>query len=629
MYSWLIDLPRAVKRAMLITLDTALIPACLYLAFVLRLDPSWLPIFLERSWALFPLLTVSGIAVLVVWRLDSFKIHAFEARASIRFAFAAATMAVIAMGLSYTFQLGVPRSVPIIFAGLYTLCTVCVRIGAQAFFEWLAKRSSRMIPVAVYGAGAAGIQLVSALRRSREVTPIAFVDDNHTLHGLVVANLPVRSPATLQGMIASGRIQRVLIAIPSLSRIRRRQLIAELSGLGAEVQVLPSFIELMDGPALEDQLRTVDPDDLLGREAVDLDIPDVAKAYAGRSVMVTGAGGSIGSELCRQLVSCGPARVVLFELNEFALYSIDADMRALTEGTGIQVVPRLGSVCDRARVDQVIADQGVEIVLHAAAYKHVPLIEENEAEGAGNNVIGTQTVAEAARDAGLERFILVSTDKAVRPTNIMGATKRMAELVVQDLQTRSPRTKFAIVRFGNVLGSSGSVLPLFQRQIASGGPVTVTHQDVTRFFMTIPEASRLVLLAGAYAEGGDHFVLDMGEPRKVIDIARRMIALAGRTVREEGSEDGEIEIKVIGLRPGEKLYEELLIDNDSLVKTPHSKILRAEEKALSQIEVAAMMRELNAAIAENDAPRVRAAVRKWVEGYHPPAVSTDAARLGT
>jgi FlaA1/EpsC-like NDP-sugar epimerase len=306
----------------------------------------------------------------------------------------------------------------------------------------------------------------------------------------------------------------------------------------------------------------------------------------------------------------------LFEQGEFQLYSIDQELQPEAKATGIPIVSRLGSVTNKERVAGVIAEEGVEIVLHAAAYKHVPLVEENELEGARNNVLGTQVVAESAAEAKLERFILVSTDKAVRPTNIMGATKRMAELVVQDVQTRNAATKFAMVRFGNVLGSSGSVLPLFQKQIARGGPVTVTHKDVTRFFMTIPEAARLVLLAGAYAKGGDVFVLDMGEPQKIIDIAHRMISLSGRRVKDPMTGVGDIEIRVTGLRPGEKLYEELLIDDDSLLPTPHTKILRAQEGMLSQIEVAAMVRELKGSIDDADAVRLRQLIATRVEGYH-------------
>ncbi|MGB7318467.1 MAG: nucleoside-diphosphate sugar epimerase/dehydratase, partial [Planktotalea sp.] len=474
--------------------------------------------------------------------------------------------------------------------------------------------SSDKTRVIIYGAGAAGIQLASALRQSRELSPVAFVDDNPSLRGLIVSGLKVQSPAALENLVAQGKIERVLLAMPSISSARRDAILTGLIDLDCEVQILPSYVDLVAGKGQADELRTVTPDALLGRDKVDLDIPDVAKTYAGRSVMVTGAGGSIGSELCRQLVGTAPAHIVLFERSEIALYQIDRELRPIAENAGIIVTTRLGSVTDARRVLEVMKETGTEIVLHAAAYKHVPLVEENELEGARNNVLGTQVVAEAAMAMGVERFILISTDKAVRPTNIMGATKRLAELVVQDLQTRSDKTKFSMVRFGNVLGSSGSVLPLFEQQIRRGGPVTVTHPEVTRFFMTIPEAARLVLLAGAYATGGDVFVLDMGEPMRIIDIARRMITLSGRTILENG--EGDIEIQIIGMRPGEKLYEELLIDDDSLGATPHSKILRAEEKMLSQIEIIAILRELELILKTGDIRGLRKLIETRVDGYH-------------
>jgi FlaA1/EpsC-like NDP-sugar epimerase len=480
----------------------------------------------------------------------------------------------------------------------------------------LATFGMQKTPVAIYGAGAAGIQLASALRQSAELAPKAFIDDNPALRGLIVSGLHVQSPEALKSLADGGKIERVLLAMPSISRERQEAILTRLAELPCEVQVLPSYVDLITGKDALNNLRTVTPDELLGRDKVDLDIPDVAKAYTARAVMVTGAGGSIGSELCRQLVGTAPAHIILFERSELALYQIDRELRPLADAAGISVTTRLGSVTDSRRVAEVMAETGTEIVLHAAAYKHVPLVEENELEGARNNVLGTQVVAEAAIAQGCERFILISTDKAVRPTNIMGATKRVAELVVQDLQTRASSTKLSMVRFGNVLGSSGSVLPLFEQQIRRGGPVTVTHPEVTRFFMTIPEAARLVLLAGAYATGGDVFVLDMGEPMKILDIARRMIELSGRSVMEDGT--GDIEIKITGLRPGEKLYEELLINDDSLRATPHVKILRAEEVILSQIEIASILRELKRILRSADGAALRKLVEVKVDGYHQP-----------
>lgn len=607
-------LPRSLKRTIFFLTDTALIPISLYAANALRYG-SVTPTLTSRI-SLIALITLVGMGLIVFFRLPQIKLHAFENRAMTQIGLVAICLTAATMIGSYLLKAEGPRSVPLIFGSLFFLFSIGIRISGLALFTYLRDRNSDRQPVLIYGAGAAGIQLASALARSREARPVAFIDDNPNLHGLMVAGLPVSAPSKIDAMISKHDVARILLAIPSAPAARQAELVSHLSSYPPEVQVLPSYVDLMAGKGLEASLRTVTPDELLGRDKVDLDIPEIAKAYAGRVVMVTGAGGSIGSELCRQLVNCAPARIILFEQGEFQLYSIDRELRPMAKAADIPVTTRLGSVTNMARVRGVMAEENVDIILHAAAYKHVPLVEDNELEGARNNVLGTQIVAEAAAAAGIERFILVSTDKAVRPTNIMGATKRMAELVVQDLATRSQTTKFAMVRFGNVLGSSGSVLPLFQKQIEAGGPVTVTHSEVTRFFMTIPEAARLVLLAGAYAKGGDVFVLDMGEPQKIIDIAQRMIELSGRSLKDTRTGEGDIAIEITGLRPGEKLYEELLINDNSLVPTPHEKILRAKERKLSQIEVAAMLRELQACITEADTQQLRALVSTRVEGYH-------------
>ncbi|MEM7320790.1 MAG: nucleoside-diphosphate sugar epimerase/dehydratase, partial [Pseudomonadota bacterium] len=406
--------------------------------------------------------------------------------------------------------------------------------------------------------------------------------------------------------------------------LRRKEIVAALDPLPCDVQTMPGLADMLENGDLVDSLKPVSLDDLLGRTAVDLDVPDIAKAYAGRTVLITGAGGSIGSELCRQMLHCRARRIILFDHSEYALYRIDREIRPLAQLAGVEVATVLGSITSSARVTWALQEYDVEIVLHAAAYKHVPLVEANELAGTRNNVQGTQILADAARSAGVERFILISTDKAVRPTNIMGATKRIAEMVIQDLQTRSDKTRFAMVRFGNVLDSSGSVIPLFREQIAAGGPVTLTHKDVNRFFMTVPEAARLVLLAGSYADGGDVFVLDMGKPVKIADLARQMIELSGRTVRNAQNPDGDIEIAVTGLRPGEKLYEELLIGGDTLA-TPHPKILRAQEAFPSQIEMAALLRELIQAIEQQNPEKVRQVIIRWVEGYEEPLPRLQAA----
>lgn len=610
------NLSRAKKRAIIMVMDSLLVLISLYCAFALRYGTGMPLDFISSSWALFGAMTFLGVGINWSLGLHRIKLKAFDTHSMSNIGIAAVMLAVCAMALSYMMGLSGPRSVPLLLGLFFCLFAVIARVSGLSLLRWLSERGGNRKPVAIYGAGAAGIQLAAALRQAREARPMFFIDDNPNLHGLMVAGLPVQPPSKLSKLIEVRGIKQILLAVPSMSRERRDELIGKLSVHKIEVQVLPSYVDLMSGNGFTESLRTVAPDQLLGRDKVSLDTAAIAKTYAGRVVMVTGAGGSIGSELCRQLLNCNPARIILFDQGEFELYSIDQELQAEAKKSGTPIVARLGSVTNKTRVAGVIAEERVEIILHAAAYKHVPLVEDNEIEGARNNVLGTQVVAEVSAEAKLDRFILVSTDKAVRPTNIMGATKRMAELVVQDTQTRHKATKFAMVRFGNVLGSSGSVLPLFQKQIARGGPVTVTHKEVTRYFMTITEAARLVLLAGAYANGGDVFVLDMGEPQKIVDIANRMIALSGRKVKDPNTGEGDIEVKITGLRPGEKLYEELLIDGDNLLPTPHAKILRAQECMLSQIEVASMLRELKGCIAEADKARLRRLIAARVDGYH-------------
>ena len=612
----LTDSSRRTKRLIFFVADTALVTIALYGAFAFRygtLTPMGLT---AQSWALFPLMTLFGALLIYTLRLPRIKLDTFEIRGIMQIALVAVLLTPTAMVCSYILALPTPRSVPVLFGSMFFIASVIMRIAGLSMLRYLDGRDGDKVRVAIYGAGSAGIQMAAALRQARETRPVLFIDDNATMQKLMVAGLPVHSPARLAGLVAQYGIDRVLIAIPSISKARQKELLQSMADLPIDVQILPSYVDMMAGNGKADAFRPVSPEALLGRDKVDLDAPEIADAYAGRVVMVTGAGGSIGSELCRQLLNCRPARIILFDQGEFQLYSIDQELRAQAMATGIPVVACLGSVTNKARVASVVADESVEIIVHSAAYKHVPLVEGNELEGARNNVLGTFVVTQVANAANIERMILISTDKAVRPTNIMGATKRLAELVLQDMQTRAGVTKFAMVRFGNVLGSSGSVLPLFQEQIARGGPVTVTHADVTRFFMTIPEAARLVLLAGAYATGGDVFVLDMGKPQKIIDIARQMIRLSGNDVIDPVTGKGDIAIEITGLRPGEKLYEELLIDNDSLVATPHPKILRAEEAMLSQTEMADIIAELEASLAAGDKARLRNLIATRVDGYH-------------
>ncbi|WP_349364476.1 MAG: nucleoside-diphosphate sugar epimerase/dehydratase [Roseitalea porphyridii] len=615
--------PRSVKKAIVFAVDVTLVPVSLYVAYALRLNTIEPHTYGQVSLLYFALVSAAGVPIIRLLRLNRLKLHAFDMHAIGRIALSSAALILAAVLISYVADLWAPRSVPFIFGVVFFTMAVFARLAGLLLFDLMHRLTGRShTPVAIYGAGAAGLQLATALRQSREMRPVAFVDDNPALHGIIVGGTRVFSPDKLEELAASGRIERVLIAIPSLSTSQRETLKRRLDTLPCLVQTIPSYIDLIAGRNWVDDLKAISPDQLLDRANVDLDIPEVAKAYAGRCVMVTGAGGSIGSELCRQLVDCDPRRIVLFERSELALYEIERTLLPLAKERGIEIATCLGSVIDRPTVDAVIERDDVDIIVHAAAYKHVPLIEGNELEGVRNNVIGTRVVAEAARLAGIERFILVSTDKAVRPTNVMGATKRLAEIVAHDAQRNSSGTRFAMVRFGNVLGSSGSVVPLFHEQIRRGGPVTVTHPEVTRYFMTIPEAARLVLLAGAYSEGDDLFVLDMGAPVKIVELARRMIKLANMTVRDADNPGGDIEIVFCGLRPGEKLYEELLIDDDSLIQTPHEKILRASEAGLSEIEVAAMLKQVGEALDKRDTHTVRKILQRYVTGYG--AVSSTA-----
>lgn len=471
------------------------------------------------------------------------------------------------------------------------------------------------VPVAVFGAGQAGVQLILALKQSMEYRPVALVDNNRALHGLVVEGLRVSSPDTLEKYVKKNLIKEVFLAIPSLTLPRRRQVLSALGELDCKIRELPSLNDVIRSGNVLGSLRQVSIDEVLGRDSINLKHTKIKSIIENKTVLVSGAGGSIGSEICRQLLANRVGRIVLLELSEFALYRIEAELNAHPNSSKGRIVPCLGSITDRVLIDELISKYDVNSVYHAAAYKHVPLVECNEVEAARNNILGTKIMAEAAVAHNLERFTLISTDKAVNPTNVMGATKRLAEHVVQNFQNQHQSTIFSTVRFGNVLGSSGSVVPLFREQIARGGPVTLTHIDVTRYFMTIQEASSLVLLASASAEGGEVFVLDMGEPIKIYDLATRMIELSGFKVKDDDNPDGDIEIAVTGLRSGEKLFEELLIEPNTL-PTDNPQIFRAKEAELSQKDMLELIECVETAIEKRDAESVRHCIEKWVEGYH-------------
>lgn len=615
MLDYLVTLPRPIKHYILLFIDILLVPASVMIALALLFDTVPAGDLIWEALPLFVITPVLAVPVFMQIGLNRIKLLAFEIHDMRRGAVAALSVAIITASVVYVLGFDIPFSVAFLTGPVFLALHLGTRtFGRNALMGRLTNGSGR-IPVAIYGAGSAGVQLLAALRQDLQMRPITFVDDNVTLQSMTVSGMQVCSRVKLERLVRSGKIERILLAMPSVSEPRMRRLIQELSELGCEVHALPTYSELVEGTGLASNLRPVTPDRLLGRDKVDLDTPEVARAYAGRRVLITGAGGSIGSELGRQIIMRGPQRVTLLDHSEYALYTISRELTPLAAKHGVELVTRLGSVCDHDRMSNVLAESEIDIVLFAAAYKHVPLVEENEIEGLRNNLFGTLTTAEAAQQAGVERFILVSTDKAVRPTNIMGASKRLAELAIQDLQTRSETTKFAMVRFGNVLGSSGSVIPLFQSQITAGGPITLTHEKITRYFMTISEAARLVLLAGAYATGGDVFVLDMGEPVNIRDLARRMVELTGLTVRDASNPQGDIEIQTVGLRPGEKLYEELLI-GDNILSTPHEKIMRAEEGRLSQIEMARILKQVRAAISANDPVALRSIIQLNVDGFH-------------
>ena len=489
------------------------------------------------------------------------------------------------------------------------------RFVARVFLN---RRIGRGEPVIIYGAGEGGAHLTAALKDSHQFWPVAMIDDKSLLHGKRVNGVEVHSPADLKQLLAKTYANRILLAIPSASRNRRRRILERLTEFPVHVQTVPEISDLVSGKARVDEIRDVDVTDLLGRDAVPPDTKLLRASIDGKAVMVTGAGGSIGAELCRQILRLGPKCLLLFEVSEIALYDIERELLETASAHGIdcEIVGLLGSIHDEERVREVLQTFRICTVYHAAAYKHVPIVERNLLAGVHNNVFGTLHLARAAIEANVENFVLISTDKAVSPTSVMGATKRVAELILQALQDEQPGIRFSMVRFGNVLASSGSVVPLFREQIRRGGPVTVTHREIIRYFMTIPEAAQLVIQAGAMAEGGEVFVLDMGQPVKIRDLARRMINLMGLTVKDDENPDGDVAIKYTGLRPAEKLYEELLIGNN-VSGTRHPRIMRATEDYISLTSLEPLLAQLRLAKVNLDREQVREILKRMVSGYQP------------
>ncbi|GAB1361274.1 nucleoside-diphosphate sugar epimerase/dehydratase [Rhodobacter sp.] len=602
----------------MVLVDAVLAPVSFFIATLLVYGSFWPQPQLERLVLLFPALFVTGGVASFAAGLPRTKLKTFTAVLTsgalsfVLFCGIATLLLTMLTGKQF------PVTGIISFMMLLFLLVILTRVVMLKVLLWVLSTGRSQTRVLIYGAGRTGEQLASALQSHETISVMAFVDDDAALHTQRLMGRRIYPASQIDRLVHQFDITRVLLAMPSLSAPKQAQLSRKLQASGLGVQALPSFAQLVGTEQLVEQLATVPAGRFLGRSHLDDVLATGPSGYQGKTVLISGAGGSVGSELCRQMIVHQPAKLVLYEVSELALYTIERDLRELLDAAGdgakVEIVPVLGSVTDARLTRAVLGQHGVDTVFHAAAYKHVPLVEQNPVAGIANNVFGTRVLADACLELGVQRFILISTDKAVRPSNVMGASKRLAELVVQDRAKLNKTTHFSIVRFGNVLGSSGSVIPLFREQIARGGPVTLTHDDVTRYFMTIAEASKLVLMAGSFVDdsagqtGGpklaDVFVLDMGKPVRIRQLAEQMIHGAGCTVRDADNPDGDIEIRVIGLRPGEKLHEELLI-GQGLLTTPHPKILRAAEESLSELEMATAMHDLAGYMATGDADALR------------------------
>ncbi|WP_407653366.1 polysaccharide biosynthesis protein [Guyparkeria halophila] len=606
----------------MVALDLLLIPLALWAALSLRYG-EWFTDF-NRAALVFAGIVAFTIPVFIKLGLYRavMRFLGWKAMEQIGTGVAGSTLILLTILLLHP-QAELPRSTFVIY-GL----VLFVLVGGSRF---LARRllgassgGKGRERVAVYGAGASGRQVVGMLRQGMDYEPVVFLDDAETLEGREIDGLRVIAPRKSIGkkdltpLLQRLGVRSILLSVPSASASRRREILNFLEPLPFHVRTVPGIEDILSGKATLDQVREVDIEDLLGREPVPPRPELLGKCITGKAVLVTGAGGSIGSELCRQVVEQGARRLILFEVSEYGLYQIDQELRALpvVANGEVELIAALGSVLDERRLQRLFEHFAIDTIYHAAAYKHVPLVEHNPIEGLSNNALGTLIAARVAARHGVRHFVLISTDKAVRPTNVMGASKRLAEMALQALQPEHPETTFAMVRFGNVLGSSGSVVPLFRRQIADGGPVTVTHPEITRYFMTIPEAVQLVIQAGSMAEGGDVFVLDMGEPVKIDHLARRMVHLSGLEIRDEEYPDGDIEITYTGLRPGEKLYEELLI-GEAVNGTDHPRIMRASEDCLPWRAFDKGLRRLEKDMERHDLPAVRTHLGELVSGYQP------------
>ncbi|MGI9344506.1 MAG: polysaccharide biosynthesis protein [Gammaproteobacteria bacterium] len=612
----LIQLPRRTKRIIAVIADAAVMVAALALTILLihqteanAIAMRW-PLIIAVVLVAIPVFTQQGLYRAIIRFIGSRMVFAVLRSVT----FVALVLGCITLVLGADPVADVFSTILVFWSfGLLGM------VGSRFFTRmYLIRQTMPGERVAIYGAGEAGVHLAAVLTSGNEFAPVAFIDDNMAVQGRSINGLQVYSSESLHRIVAELGIKRVLLALPSISRRKRQDIISNLETMPVHVQTMPDISDLVSGAARVDEIRDVTVADLLGRDSVPPNDKLLDACIRSKSVAVTGAGGSIGSELCRQIVLLGPKRLLLLEVSEHALYQIERELRESVkrDSLDVEIVGLLGSVHHQARVRNVLATYEVNTVYHAAAYKHVPMVEHNMIEGIHNNIFGTLHTALAAEEAGVEAFVLVSTDKAVSPANVMGATKRFAELVLQGLHERGSKTRFCMVRFGNVLASSGSVVPLFREQIRRGGPVTVTHPEIIRYFMTIPEAAQLVIQAGSMGQGGDVFVLDMGRPVRIEDLARRMIHLMGLSVRDEDDPDGDIAIEYTGLRPAEKLYEELLIGNN-VMGTEHPMIMRAQEDCLSWERVEDCIDDMSAAIGEFDCASARQLLLASVEGYTP------------
>ncbi len=612
----LVTLPRLAKLALLVAGDGTLIVGCL--VFAAWYNGLGAEAVAARGWGQFLLAPVLGLGCLAGAGWYRALMRYDGQRARLGGLLGMTIVALVMIGVrdltaSAAFDLARP-----VIIGFWLTSIVALRASRWIMVAFLAGPRREREPVIVYGAGVAGAKLVAAMAVSQRFRVVAVVDDDPQLHGRELHGARIVGPDELVGLVGHHGVRRVLVALPAASRHQRNQVIDRLADLAVHVQTVPDIATIVAGRARVDDLQEVDALDVLGREPVAANEQLLDRCVRGKVVMVTGAGGSIGSELCRQIIALGARRLVLFEISEHALYRIDHELRVLAvqRDYAVEIVALLGSVHHLDRVHSIMTAFGVQTVYHAAAYKHVPIVETNMVEGIHNNIIGTWHAAEAAEAAGVETFVLISTDKAVNPVNIMGATKRFAELVLQGMTQRGAHTRFCMVRFGNVLESSGSVVPLFREQIRTGGPVTVTHPEVVRYFMTIPEAAALVIQAGSMGAGGDVFLLDMGEPVRIADLARRMIRLSGNTVRDEANPHGTIPILCTGLRPGEKLYEELLIGGNC-AGTDHPRIMRAVEESLPWVRVRSCLGQFLAAANTFDCQHAQNLLLDAVAGYRP------------